>query len=93
MKSKSPHIENSLQYALKLHQQGDLKNALTIYKEILEKDPEHSEALHLSGFLSHQYSNNQNAITLIKKAVLIEPKNPHYRNSLGLVLKEMGEIA
>ena len=91
MTNKSPDIENSLQYAIKRHQEGDLQDALKIYKEILAKDPEHSEALHLLGFLSHQCGNNKHALHLIKKAVLSEPKNPHYRNSLGLVLKEMGE--
>ena len=40
------------------HQEGDFELAETLYRQILETDPHHPEALHSIGVIAHQAGND-----------------------------------
>ena len=61
---------------LALHQQGRLEEAKAIYTQVLAKDSRHFDALHLSGVLASQSKNPELAVTLIDKALKIDPTTP-----------------
>ncbi len=85
------NISEVLQMALKHHQAGQLQKAESIYHQILQENPNHHDALNLSGLIAHQTGNNVKAAELINKAILNNPKNPDYYYNLGIVLSALGK--
>ena len=85
-------IRSDLQRAVLLHQSGELAQAGTIYKRILDVDPKNGDALHLLGLVSHQSGQSANAITLIKRALKISPNQPDFLCNLADILRESGQF-
>ena len=85
-------MSKDLAKAIQYHQTGHLQEAEVIYREILELDPNHSDALHLCGFIAHQRGNNDLAVKLIRRAIQIHPDSAFYYNNLSLALLESGRI-
>ena len=86
-----PGTSAELNKAIQYHHTGRLREAEMIYREILALDPNHSDALHLLGFMAHQRGNNDLAVKLIKKAIQIHPDSAFYYNNLALVLLASGK--
>lgn len=78
--------------AMQSHQSGDLQRAKTLYAEILERWPEHPDALHLYGLACHQLGEHGTAVTYIRKAVERVPDQAVLRNNLGDALHKAGQI-
>jgi len=85
------NISEALRMALTYHQSGQLQKADSIYHQILKENPNHPDALNLSGLIAHQTGNNVKAADLINKAILNNPKNPDYYYNLGIVLSTLGQ--
>ncbi len=58
-----------LDRALDHHQAGRLEEAETLYREVLAREPEHPDALHLLGVIAHQSGEQEKAVTLIGQAI------------------------
>ncbi len=86
-------IEKELKKAFQYHQSGELDKARVIYENILEINPNNSDALHLLGVIVHQTGKNELAVDLISRAIKISPEYPSYHNSLGLVYKDQNKNA
>jgi len=84
--------QGELSQAVRYHQAGNLRGALTIYRQILEHDPGNAEALHLCGVLAYQLGQFDVAVNLIRKVTLNNPLVPEFHNDLGLVLKNKGKL-
>ena len=69
------NISEALQTALTYHQSGQLQKAESIYHQILQENPNHPDALNLSGLIAHHTGNNVQAAELINKAILSNPEN------------------
>lgn len=65
---------NNLDDAILFHRNGQLSQAQAIYEAILKIEPKHDQVLHLLGFLYYQRKNYRRALTLIDKAIEINPK-------------------
>ena len=61
------------QQGLKFHQQGQLTQAKAVYEEVLQKQPAHSDALHLLGAIAAQLHQPELAVELIGKSIAINP--------------------
>jgi len=72
-----------LQEAIKHHQAGRLKQAKTLYLQVLQAAPDHPDTLHLLGLIHHQLGQNDEALPLIKRAVQQMPAAAHFVNNLG----------
>ena len=83
---------SGLQEAVLLHQSGQLKQATTIYQQVLDIEPENANALHLLGLVSHQSGQSETAITLIKQALNISPNQLNYLHNLANILRESGQF-
>jgi len=81
------NIKLELQEAVLLHQSGQLKQAATIYQQVLDIEPEN-----LLGLVSHQSGQSETAITLIKQALNISPNQLNYLHNLANILKESGQF-
>ena len=77
--------------ALKLHQNGSLKEAEILLKNILTSFPMHLPSIFLLGTLSAQIQEFQNAIKLLKQAIKIKPEFIAAHNNLGNVYQELGK--
>ena len=72
------------------HSAGRLDQAETIYRRILEVDPDHADARHLLGVIAMQRGDHTTAIDLISGAVQRDPTNPQYLSNLGTAFLERG---
>jgi predicted TPR repeat methyltransferase len=77
---------NLFNTALEYHQSGNLEKAEQIYKQLLTINPDNANVLHLYGILSAQCGRYEDALTLIKKALEIDPHSPTFHNSMGNAL-------
>ncbi|HEY0294989.1 MAG TPA: tetratricopeptide repeat protein, partial [Bordetella sp.] len=73
----------NLQTALAHHRAGRLAQAVAIYQQILEANPNDSEALHWLGNAAGQLGEIDLAVTLLAKAHTLAPRNAQYLLSLG----------
>ncbi|MDE2593560.1 MAG: tetratricopeptide repeat protein [Burkholderiales bacterium] len=85
-------IDEALQYAIDLHQQGSLEGAATVYARILEVIPDHPDALHLLGMARHQMGRSDEGVALIEQAITVEPNYAGYFNNLGNIYMGRGEV-
>ena len=85
-------VRSDLQSAIVLHQSGQLKEATTIYKQVLDTDPANGDALHLLGLVSHQSGQSETAIALIKRALEVSPDHPDFLRNLANILRESGQF-
>jgi protein O-GlcNAc transferase len=89
---QSPGAQEVLAVALSHHQAGRLSDAERLYRQILEIDPNHVDALHFLGVLAHQAGRNDVAVDLIGKAIARNGRVPFFHNNLGNALKAQGKL-
>ena len=76
---------NIIANAENLHQSGNLAQAETIYRKVLQGNPKHSEALRLLGLLAYQTGNSEQGINLILQAIKAQPENVKAHFDLGTI--------
>lgn len=73
-------------------EQGDMARGEAVLQEVLESDPDNTQANNDLGYLwADQGKNLEQARTMIQKALDAEPENPAYLDSMGWVLYRLGE--
>ncbi len=82
----------ALNMAKQHHAAGQFPQAESIYKKILETNPNQPDALHLLGVLSHQVGKADIAVDLIGKAIVAKPDFPEAHNNLGNARMDLGRI-
>lgn len=85
----STELKNTIDLALRFHQNGELEKAETIYKEILTKHPESAQTLNYLGLLKIQTNKTDEAVCYLEKAVKISPC-AYFFDSLGRAYAETG---
>ena len=74
------------------HQAGRLGEAEWIYTQILAREPDHFDALHLRGLIHHQRGDHVGALSQIDAALRKLPDNILGLNNRGLVLNALGRF-
>jgi len=82
-----------LQRAVAAHQRGQLAEAESLYRAVLDAAPDHFDALNLMGVLRAQRGDFAAAAELIGKAVALKPHDPSANGNLGKVLLHLGRHA
>ncbi len=72
-KAGAKAIGDKLQTALVMHQQGQLDLAEALYREILQSQPFHFDALQLLATIAAQLGNSAEAVELFDRALKIKP--------------------
>jgi len=90
MSSQSHRTSQLLQQAVALHQRGDLPQAEALYAEVLRREPDNFDALHLMGVLARQGGAPQSAIELIGQAIAIDAGKAIAHCNLGAALQDAG---
>jgi len=78
--------------AVEHHARGRLSQAEAGYRSVLERAPDHPDALHRLGLIAHQVGRNDIALELIDRAITVNPAQPTYHNDAGIVLHALGRI-
>lgn len=86
----TPDVAALLEQAKTVHRGGDPVQADTFYRQILELDPNCSDALQLLGVALAQQRQHDEALRAISAAVELAPQRIDYRNNLGLIQWESG---
>src|ERR1035437_4456027 len=87
MAPQSPfNLQQAMQEAVALHQQGRLREAEKLYARVLKAEPEHFDALHLLGLAKAQGGQTGEAYRLMSAALKINPKAPDAWMNLANVL-------
>lgn len=93
MRKKTKTISNesniSLEKAILLHRNGDLKGASLLYRNLLKQNPKDFEAHHLLGVIELQNRNWRDAAEHIEKSLQLNPNQLGALNNYGIVLKEL----
>ncbi len=79
-----------LQEGVSRHQTGQLPEAETVYRRILDLEPDHADANHMLGVIALQAGNHDLAVQLITKAIRTNPRAAAYHCNLGNALDEQG---
>jgi predicted O-linked N-acetylglucosamine transferase (SPINDLY family) len=77
--------------ALHHHRAGRLPEAEALYRQILQSQPGHPDALHLLGLIAHHVGRHEAAVDLMSKAIAINPAVPEYHNNIGEAYRAQGK--
>jgi tetratricopeptide (TPR) repeat protein len=83
-------IPEALAIALQHHQAGRLPAAEQIYRQILDAEPDHAEALNLLGVVQAQAGRHQLAVEYISRALAVKRQWPEVQSNLGNALWQLG---
>ena len=85
-------VTNLFAEALRHHHAGRLNEAERLYRQILQINPRHADAIHLLGVIAHQVGRNDVAVELIGKAIGINEAEPIYHINLANALKNLARL-
>jgi tetratricopeptide (TPR) repeat protein len=74
------------------HQAGQFAEAEGLYRQILSREPQNSDALHLLGLLAYQAGHRDDALKLVQAAIQIRGDRADYFSHLGVILLSLGRI-
>ncbi len=82
----------TLDRALKLHQQGNLSEAERLYKEVLANDARSADAWHLLGLIEHAHGEFDAALEHIGRAIQLDNAQASFHNHLGEVFRSLDKL-
>lgn len=82
-------VKNLLMQALTLHLAGNVNEALPLYGQILQREPDNFFALTNLGTLCIERGQAENGVALLKRSLEINPEQAQAQNSLSCGLKEL----
>ena len=94
MESEQPtelSLADALGIAILMHRNGELKDAETLYRRILDAAPDYADAVHFYGVLLHHRDRSDEAIATIERSIELDPAAGRY-NNLGNALVERGRL-
>lgn len=86
-------IDDLMRQGLQLHQTGRLAEAEAIYARVLDRQPSHGAANHLSGVVLLQLGDAAGAVVRLQRAVHVRGNDPEYLGNLGTALNSAGRPA
>ena len=88
-------LDQALQLALEHHRAGRLVEAEAIYRQVLARQADHPDALHLLGLVAHQVARHADAARLIDRAINHHPATPpaQWHHHLAEARRAAGDAA
>ena len=85
------HANANLITALEFHQAGRYADAARCYHNLLAREPENAEALHLFGVMHHQCGHSGRAVELIGRAAALRPHAAAFHANLAEAYRSLGD--
>lgn len=81
------------QFGAALDRAGRQPDAQKVFREIVAKDPLNANALNYLGYMLAEHGTSlDEAVTLIQRALKVDPDNPSYLDSLGWAYFQQGKL-
>ena len=77
--------------AVRLHGRGDFPRAESLYRQVLQSNPDHSDAMHGLGVIAGQSARPAEALEWIGRAIAVNPDVADYYYNLGTILFGLGK--
>jgi predicted O-linked N-acetylglucosamine transferase (SPINDLY family) len=90
--SISMTVHQAFEIALQHHRAGRLAEAETLYRQILQVQPNHADALHFLGVIADQSGQHELAIEWIRRAIALQPNSPAAHSNLGEAYRALGRL-
>ncbi len=90
MTGQDDQIARAMQQAIALHQGGRVRDAISVYQQVLSTQPGNPDALHLLGLALRQQGDAHSAISYFKKAIAIQPGVAAMHSNLGNAYRDTG---
>jgi tetratricopeptide (TPR) repeat protein len=91
--SNTASVRDLFQQGCQLHQQGRVAEARACYDAVLERDPNHVEALNLAAVTSFQTGWTEQGVALVRRAIALNPQVAASHANLGQALNSLGRHA
>jgi predicted TPR repeat methyltransferase len=85
------NLQDALQLAIRMHRDGELRDADILYRRILEVAPDYADAVHFHGVMLHHRDRSDEALATIERSIALDPAPGRY-NNLGNALVERGRL-
>jgi protein O-GlcNAc transferase len=86
-------ISEALAIALQSYQTGNLSQAESLFHQILQQQPDRTEALHWLGVIAHQQGKLAEAIVYYQQMLALKPDQPEVYYNLGNALQQQGNLS
>lgn len=90
--SSAAQVQQLFAQGLALHHDHKLEEAREIYEQVLEMQPGHFDALHMSGVIAYQTGQFNRAVELIDKAIEQQPDRADAYFSRGIAQGYLGRF-
>lgn len=90
--SQKRRVHDALSLAVAHHRADRLGEAESLYREVLDVEPDNAQALHMLGVVGLQYGDCAAAIELIGASVAVDPDDAAAQCDLGVAHKMMGDF-
>ena len=81
-----------LRQGMQAHESKQIEEAGRLYLAAVNLEPDNPDALHLLGILHGQFGDDQVAVTLIRRAIELNPQEAMFHNNLGNVLLNLNQV-
>jgi Tfp pilus assembly protein PilF len=82
-------IDAAFEKAQALHHAGKAQQAATLYQQIIQVQPDHSDTLTMYGFLMFQCGRHEDSLRLFEQALKVNPESARDWLNCGIVLNSM----
>ena len=82
-------LVSKLKEGMRRQNAQDYAGAESLYRQVLQAEPNQPDALHLLGLIAQQAGRSASAIDLIRKAIKVNQHNPDYYHNLGVVYESL----
>src|SRR5262245_36209592 len=84
--------EKLLASAIDRHKHGRLAEAESLYRAVLQRNPDQAQACNFLGMVLDETGKPQEGLALIERSIKLEPATAHFHNNLGQVHRRNGRI-
>ncbi len=85
-------MQELLTAAIEMHQTGQWAAADSLYRQVLAREEQNVDALHLLGVLHHQQGGHAKAVELIGKAIALRPNVAAFHANLAEAYRALGQL-
>jgi tetratricopeptide (TPR) repeat protein/SAM-dependent methyltransferase len=86
------NIDGLFARAVQHHRTGQLRDAESLYRNILAVDPRHINSLYNAGLIGVQVGRPEVAVDLIGKAIALNDDIPHWHYNIAFALRALGRL-
>ncbi len=79
-----------LTFAVELQRAGRYADAARLYHDVLRREPDHPDALHLFGVMHYQCGHSDRAVEMVGLAVTLRPRAAAFHANLSEILRSLG---